>query len=531
MTIDNISPKLAFSIALTWLSAAVLLVIFRFGIFFETNDDVGMMMLAHGYGLTSVPTSLLLYSSRLQGEFIHITSWFVGNSGYSVYLFICLVLSGALIIVDLTRLSGNFLGNLAVVSALWIRPIFAPQFTIIASMLIVAALLTLMCAARFKSAGEFVLAGILLVLGFSMRPDAAAFIVIIALPVLVASSSIRSWSSGAAIALSLIAVAAVWWYNWLSYESPEWHAYNAMNLLRFWFTDFRLDLALDKNPSALASAGWSANDLAMISHWWFFDPDVYSPDKVRSVVQQLGATRTFSPDLSSLGSWLSQFVLRDVITATAIAALTIVLVGRYLGAPICMSIILFLVVTIVFTLLGRLNVTRVTYSGLVCICMLLLTRRPLGRWAGGALIITSLVLGALTVRYYVSRADASSILNEQALEDVSRLPQGELVLEWAGNLPYEQLYPAFPIKGRPYPVLNLFSLGDDQLAPHSYVGRNIDGSKILARLRSSAGLGIIANDELLSMLGVYCRQHWNGSLRQIANMPIGAARYSRVSCL
>jgi len=51
-------------------TVAIALVAATIGIYFETNDDVSMMLLAHGIAMTSHPTSLLLFSNRIQGELI-----------------------------------------------------------------------------------------------------------------------------------------------------------------------------------------------------------------------------------------------------------------------------------------------------------------------------------------------------------------------------------------------------------------------------------------------------------------------------
>ena len=40
------------------------------GITFETNSDVAMMMIAHGFGIAAMPTPVLPFSNVVQGQIV-----------------------------------------------------------------------------------------------------------------------------------------------------------------------------------------------------------------------------------------------------------------------------------------------------------------------------------------------------------------------------------------------------------------------------------------------------------------------------
>ncbi len=70
----------AFVLATLWL--ACLLVIFE--PVWETNDDVAMAMVAHGYGFASTGSANLLFSNVLFGYIVRVLQGVGGLQGYSV---------------------------------------------------------------------------------------------------------------------------------------------------------------------------------------------------------------------------------------------------------------------------------------------------------------------------------------------------------------------------------------------------------------------------------------------------------------
>jgi hypothetical protein len=78
--------NISFIVALAWFVGLTVAIQTLFGIYYETNDDVGMMMLTHGFGLTDKPTDLLLFTNRIQGLVVSRLGWPFGLPGYSLYL-------------------------------------------------------------------------------------------------------------------------------------------------------------------------------------------------------------------------------------------------------------------------------------------------------------------------------------------------------------------------------------------------------------------------------------------------------------
>jgi len=516
-----------FALALLWLTALVVIVQEMFGIFYETNDDVGMMMLAHGFGLASRPTDLLLYSNRLQGLVIMLLGWHFGIPGYSMYLFVCLLIGAGAIVASLTRLNGLLTFDLLLVSVLLVRPIFAPQFTIVAGFLAMGAVASLLCFERFRLTSDLVVAASLGFLAFLMRVDALGLIVLLSAPAVLRMSLITARSALTIGLIVIVVTLAAWYWNVAGYDTPGWALYRAVDPLRAWFTDFGMTRALLAKPALLHHVGWSVNDALMIKNWWFFDPTVYSIAKLREIVDLLGITATFSFTKARLLLGLEQFVGPSMMPTTALMLVTLLFVPRGARLRAAAVVVVLIALALVISSSGRLDVTRVYYPG-ACLAIVYSWCR-LSRRAVMVLAVVAVLTSAFTLTHYIQRAEAMKSERRAALVGIAQFSSHSLLFDWAGSLPYQALYPAF-VRRVDVPPLRIYSLGSDQLAPYALARWGGDPEGVVDQFTRGKGVSIIANDALMQLLAVYCVQHWRGHLQILSRVQLGYATHYQARC-
>lgn len=66
--------------------------------------------------------------------------------------------------------------------------------------------------------------------------------------------------------------------------SPEYQAYSDYNRARGRFMDSPLSVANQDNLELMAINGWTANDYKCLTHWFFFDEDVFAKEKLKALM-------------------------------------------------------------------------------------------------------------------------------------------------------------------------------------------------------------------------------------------------------
>ena len=115
--------------------------------------------------------------------------------------------------------------------------------------------------------------------------------------------------------------------------------------------------------------------------------------------------------------------------------------------------------------------------------------------------------------------------SQQVQSDIHGLPAGPIV-SWADSFPFEF---AFPVLANDLNSRNIRFYGLDSftLAPFSVASTEQKaGRGMLERLRTATGISIIASPKRLEMLRIYCREHLNGQLRGVCNVPDSVANGS-----
>jgi hypothetical protein len=520
--------ELSSLVALIWFALLTVAIQHLFGIYYETNDDVGMMMVAQGFGLTDQPSALLLYSNRLQGQIVSWLGWPFGLPGYSLYLFACLLVSLAAIVAAMTRFNEAFPLNLLVVSALALRPLFAPQFTIVAALLMAAGVLALERYRRDNESAQLLAASAFALLAFLMRPEAMMMVALLSLPLVLRVSLLTSPAALAAGGLTGAAILGACLWDQAGYSTTDWAAYNAMDLPRAWFTDFANASLVLKRPDLLASVGWSANDARMLVSGWWLDPDVYSPEKLQRVIDGVGLAALFTHE-PRLWHWAKTFTMPDMLPGTILTLAILPLLPRGWRWRMAGLVAIFFAVTLLFTFAGRLDVSRIFYPCLAIASVFAfgvhLSRRAT-RLLIGAVAALAVIL---STGHHVPAAAARRAAHDSTMQALQAAHLDEVLFEWAGTLPYEALYPTFLRRDR-IPAFDIHSLGSDQWAPYALTRWGGDVRNALARFKAPASVRLIATDHQVSLLSTYCQERWHGQLMLHSTIQIGSGSLYHAAC-
>jgi hypothetical protein len=503
-----------------------------FGITFESNDDVAMLMIAHGFGIAAEPSAVLPFSNVVQGHVVQALGWRFGAAGYAVYLMGALVLAGGAAVAALTALNARPWANALLVGAILLRPMLQPQFTIIAGLLAAAAALALLAHARAGGRAWLPMAAVLAVLAFLMRSQAVILILLVASPFLLQRRLLRDGAAWAAGAVALGAILAAAWWDHRHLAAPEWLPFLTLDRLRGVFTDFGMASAVAARPEVMRAVGWSTNDLTMLRNFWLVDPVMAHPDRLRQAIAAVGAGATFRLDAARAMGALAQITARDLWAAWLLfGACMLALRGPALWRALA-GLALLLGVLLLLSAAGRFGIGRVYYPGLAALALLAFgsAGRAVPAWRRLLPPAGAVAAAALTLALLLPAAQARAALAADLRQQLAALPTARPLVVWGDILPFEALYPPLARRST-LPDLAIFGIGVTSLAPYgvAHWGGSIEG--FIRRFASPDGIVLFAWGGGVDMLRIYCRERFGGTLHEAAVMQVGWRRHSRLSCL
>jgi hypothetical protein len=492
--------------------AMILLVEQFFGIWFETNDDVGMMMMAHGFGVAGEATPLLLFSSLWQGYIVQALGWPFGFPGYGVYLMGALAVALAAQAAFLGELTGRVWLSLLLVAALAVRPVFAPQFTVIAGYLAAASFLALLAYQARPRLSVLLSAATLAFASFLMREHIFVLAALVAAPLVLRVPLLRDWRAWA-VACGVVALAVVARLHHQSVlDGPEWAGFVAQNLPRALFTDFNLTPHVLASPEAMRAAGWSVNDVRLLEMWWLADPALAGPGPLRAAIDVVGVGSIFGLDAARLAQLSAELTRPDLLAAalaTLLAGITLRGAGllRLLAGSVALVALALLI-----TASGRLDISRVYFPVLVMLALLAAAAVPRRAWTALPIGLAAVVAGWLSLGNHipVARAVAASLPDIQAV--LSRAEPGRVHVVWGDTLPFQRLYP--PLARRDsMSALRLYGIGSASYAGYALARFGGDPRGVVTALRSAEGVSLFAYHAGIPLLRTYCAERYQGELQ------------------
>jgi len=511
------------------LAAAIILILilcFFFEPFWETNDDVGMSMVVHGYGPVSTPSPNLIFSNVIWGFLTGAIPTLGGIMGYSLATMIVLVVVGAILCYCLIRFGIGIIGSLFLLVLVVVRPVLFPQFTINAGLLMVAAVFCLALYERDKDARLLVLGCLAAWCSYLVRSSEFLVTLFVAIPLLPwrILRTDRWLQIACVITLSAIAVSEV--LDWQAYQMDEWKAFKMLDSVRVSFTDFGAGAHLKQNPEILAKHGYSPNDVDLITNWYFIDPNIANPVALRSMLDEIGPLPEQKNALTRI--WTGVRALWHVnLLPLSLAALALLMLRpgwRLAGTwGLCLAVIMAM------GLMGRPGILRV-YMPLVALLLIApFLQGPMRGWRQ-TLTVGGLLLAA-TFQSLLAFSDSQAYQDKanQIQQGLTGFPETPVVV-WGDAFPYEAVYPVLEVSSAAMKY-RLFGLDAYTLAPFY---KNITGQMVVRSmtdtLLSKDGLAMIASQKRFNYLEIYCREHFHGRLTELFAVRYGEVVISRRRC-
>lgn len=524
----NAAPLRCHSLALAAAVSAVFLLLLcsLFTPAWETNDDVAMSMVAHGYGIAARGSPDLIFSSVIWGHLVRALPTVGGIVGYSLATLAVLFAVCTAILYGMYRLGVGIPVCLAMLILVMMRPILFPQFTINAGLLLVAALVCWHVYLQHNNILALVSGCVLAFLSYLVRSHEFLLVLLVSLPLIRWRAMWLRPVTRVALTLLVAAILVAVAFDARSYKGGEWTTFNQLNPARAAFTDFGVGEELKKHPDILKRHGFSANDVDLVSAWFFVDPSIANPRLLRSMLDELGVLPVRSSSLAN--AWLSlQSLWHPDLRPLLVTALILALMRP--SWRITISWLLCLASIATMGGLGRPSILRVYVPllSLLAVAPFIVGKifHPLHR------LLTIIVVGAsiISVLATVEKSRTFELAALATRKEFAAFP-AEAVAIWGDSFPFEMIYPVLGATPSAM-AYRLYGLGVFTWAPFSVAFAEQERHRgAVNRLKNFAGMPFLSKDWGYSYLEKYCNEHHNGSLKETAVLALGNKQVSWRRC-
>lgn len=492
----------------------------------EANDDVGMSMIAHGYGIAVIGSPNILFSNVLWGYLIRAIPEINGVLGYSIATLSVLVIFAMVVIYGMLQRRVSYVACLSTLALILVRPVLFPQFTINAGLLLIGAIVCWDLYAQHNDRLTLVAGCLLALLSYLVRGPEFFLVLIVALPLIPWRRLLfqRSGKIAILVLISALTVSAI--IDRQAYRGDEWKSFNELNSARAPFTDYGAGSILKLHSDIFKRYGYSINDIALIEGWFFVDSHIANPQALQSMLAELGPLPTQGNALTKVWSGV-QNLWNPVLLTSFLAALFLAALRP--SWQIAASWGLCIAAVVVLGLLGRPGVLHV-YVPLVCLLLVApFLRVQVSGWRNRLCICVLLVAAIVNTSYVFSESKNLQISAQQARKDLATFPHFPVVI-WGATFPYEAAYPVLGASASSMSYQH-YGLGTSTLAPFtvSYSEQKA-GRGMTDLLAKEGGIPIMANPAYLQLLEVYCKEHLHGHLKVLSEKKYGSLEVSQCRC-
>jgi hypothetical protein len=506
--------------------------------FWQTNDDPGMAMVIHGFGVAgSGYPPWVIHSNILWAYFIRLIPEIPGVLGYTTASYGALFFALGLISYGLISRGVGLITTLLTVSIPGSWAILLPQFTVTAGLLAGAAIV---CLEQFRSGREnrwLLLAAIAAFLSFLIRDLQFALVMLIALPVLPVALARDTRVQAVAFAWVAACIAA-WLIDQTAYSDPLWQPFKLLEPLRSAFTDYRAAERLADQPELLAAHGFSLNDVFLLKHWFFADKSLADPERLALLLNDLGPAEIGIQ--STVAGLQRLWIFQDMLPLLIVAVAASLLAGRW---AILFSWLLFIIALAYLGYIGRPAPMRIlipVYAFLLVIAVYHIALHHIAlnhlvpkEWFRNYGLLALLTLICLWNGWNLVQLQQHRIDRIESEQKFALHLHDQPSFVWADVYKTESVLRPFQ-PDTSFRQASYYSLGQMTLAPYSFsFAEEFSGDGLVSRLLTENGINLLAFDYHLPMLGTYCMEHHNRLLQSSWSAPtpaIGAPVYATVRC-
>jgi hypothetical protein len=479
--------------------------------YWQTNDDIAMSMVAHGYGLAAYPSSGLVFSNVIYGWIVRHTPELFDVFPYSVVSLALLFAAAWGIVYFVADRIGSRSLAVMIAALVFVPAVVFPQFSILAGLLACTGIAGFVHYAHRGGRSALVLSAVFLLLGFLVREQQFYLIVVVAAPFLPYRAILRDRKLQVALAMTVCIAASAKLVDYTYYRQPDWDEYRKLNLLRAAFTDYGGARYFRTRPELLAAGGFTANDIELIARWFFADDKIADPTRLSALLAKVRVADWTLGNLSNVGHAFSALADRNVLPLATVVILIFALVPAARKRASISCAVFCLAIGFIGAL-GRPGLVRVYYPVVGSLLVLTSMAGDIRGIRKG--ILAGAAIGAIGFAVATTQATNGAMIRNEArmVEDFARLEKGRLYVVWGAALDYEVAYPVLvsAARARNY---RWFPLGAFSPAPFARARWREEGGKgLMDRLLDGSSLPIIANDELMTLLGRLMEEHYGRRL-------------------
>jgi hypothetical protein len=466
----------------------------------ETNDDVAMSMLAHGYGIAEAGSPGIVFSNVLWGMFARSWPSFALAQGYSLAMYASLAASITAILYVVSRQAGRWIG-MATAMLVSAPAAMFPQFTITAGLSALASVLCVFAWQQRPGWKPALAATLLAFVAYIIRAQQAILVLLVALPLLhpIALMKKRQMQLAAIAFCCAAGVASL--IDRSHYSGKEWERFQQIDRATMPYRDYGLANRLLERPDVYTKAGYSRNDVILLGNWGHYAfPEIAEPAKLDRMADELGEFDSRANVGSNLRIGWNALFDRRLLPLLVLGLGFALLMANYQAVG---AWAIFLMAISTMSALGRPGIMRVYLPVMLLLVILPLVMADLRgsrKWIFG-ISITAAALTNMWFHIGIHRETAHA--DDRARMTKLLLDRGEVVA-WGAGLPFESLFPVFGSR----PDLRLFSLG--AFAPAPTVRSRIEhsaGNGIAARMMVGQPIPVAAAVGTVDGWSAYCREH------------------------
>lgn len=478
---------------------------------FETNDDVAMSMVAHGYGDAAYGSPLLVFPNVLWGYLVRATPTIGGVLGYSVATLAVLMVAAWAIAHFLIRLGAGYLAAFLAVSVVLARPALFPQFTINAGLLTVAAVIGSQLYARRGGLVTLIASCALVFVATLVRGHECVLVLAVATPFLPWRALRERRQAQVALAVLAVMITATLAVDNLSYSGPAWKRYfeakNALALVSAWSKG----KDLKQHPEILTRYNYSKNDIELIENAFWVDPQISDPKALNAMLAESDSARTGrAPTSNGMGALR---ILTDPALLPLMLGALVLLILRPRWS-VAFSWALFMSAVIFIAVSGRPGIVRI-YLPLACLLFLapLAACHHSGRTSRYLVVIAICAAWIGNAYLLMPQASESTRRVKEFQRDLRGVPPVTIV-NWANGVHHEFPYPLLA-RDPQIRALRLYDISMFMSAPFSVATvEQAAGRSLKERLQTAEGIPMFTPPPYLrEKFEIYCLERLGKQLQ------------------
>lgn len=485
----------------------------------ETNDDVAMSMIIHGYGLIKIPSTNLVFSNIVWGEIINLIPSINDLFGYSIATALILFLSANCIYYYLTKLNVNFIIAGLITFLIFLRPIIFPQFTLNAGLLSIGFILSTLYYEKSKNIFTLIIAGVLFFLAFIIRYQELLLILLVSLPFLNFKFYIKDIKFNIFLIFLALILSVIIYIDIERYNSDEWKIFTELNTVRIPFTDHKLIKHLIDKQEILKQYSYSINDLRLISDWFFCDPLIFDVNKLKLLTESVEFGNFLHTNFSKKFSPFNAFLSEKYVHLMVI--IIIYLIAKQ-NLRLLMLCILVIFANYLMTLMGRGGLSRVLTPLLsIAVIFSVLSSNQINNikilkfCKFNSIKNFKILFFSIVLIVNINLINKDAILSESKIKEInatfSQIPN-EIIYAWGASLPIEYIYPVFESKNLKE-NMKIYGLGVFTLAPNTLsLFQENNNNGFIKNIRADEGLIIFTHQNRINKLEIWCSERFKGSL-------------------